>query len=147
RGKRDVGVKNGQVAAVAPSIPADRALQRIDARGKLVTPGLVDLHAHYCPHISGIGLPADELVGITATTTAVSAGDSGWHSFGGFRHWVAAQSRTRLFAFVHISSIGLTGNLGAAPGEMLNMEYANVEGCAKTLAENPEIALGVKVRI
>jgi dihydroorotase len=147
RGKRDIGIKNGQIAAVMPDIPADRAVQRIEATGKLVTPGLVDLHTHYCPHISGIGLPADELVGITATTTAVSAGDSSWHTFGGFRHWVAAQSRTRLFAFVHISSIGLTGNAGAAPGEMLNMEYANVDGCAKTVAENPDLVLGVKVRI
>ena len=41
----------------------------------------------------------------------------------------------------------MTGNLGAGPGEMLNLEYADVERCAKTLAENPDIALGVKVRI
>jgi imidazolonepropionase-like amidohydrolase len=76
RGKRDIGIKNGQIAAVAENIPAERGLQRIDASGKLVTPGLVDLHTHYCPHISGVGLPADELVGITATTTAVSCGDA-----------------------------------------------------------------------
>lgn len=147
RGKRDVGIKNGQIAAVAPGIPADRALKLIDASGKLVTPGLIDLHTHFCPNISGIGLPADELVGITATTTAVSAGDSGWSTFGAFRRWVAAQSRTRLFAFVHISGIGLTGNLGAGPGEMLNLDYADVDGCAKAIAENPDVALGVKVRI
>lgn len=147
RARRDIGIKNGQIAAVAPSIPNDRSLQRIDAAGKLVTPGLVDLHTHYCPHISGIGLPADELVGITATTTAVSCGDASWHTFGGFRRWVAAESRTRLFAFVHISAIGLTGNLGPGPGEMVNLDYANVDGCAKTVAENPDMALGVKVRI
>src|SRR5262247_4692157 len=39
RGKRDVGIKNGQIAAVVASIPADRATQRIDAAGKLDTPG------------------------------------------------------------------------------------------------------------
>lgn len=66
---------------VLPSIPPDRAVQRIDAAGKLVTPGLIDLHTHLCPHL-GIGLPADELVPITATTTAVSAGDAGAHTFG-----------------------------------------------------------------
>src|SRR5262247_834534 len=74
RGKRDIGIKYGQIALIAPSIAADRSSQRIDAGGRLLTPGLVDLHAHFCPHI-GIGLPADELVGITGTTTAVSAGD------------------------------------------------------------------------
>jgi dihydroorotase len=144
RAKRDIGIRFGQIAAVAPAIPTDRAVQRIDAAGKLVTPGLIDLHTHLCPHL-GIGLPADELVPITATTTAISAGDAGAHTFGNFRHGVVPQSRTRLFGFVHISSIGLAG--GLAPGEMLNIDYANVEACAKAVAENADLVLGVKVRI
>jgi len=144
RGKRDIGIKNGQIAAVATSIPADRAVQRIDATGKLVTPGLIDLHTHLCPHL-GLGLPADEMVGITCTTTAVSAGDAGANTWGVFHHLALPQSRTRLFAFVHISSIGLAG--GLAPGEMLNIDYADVDRCAKVVSENPDTALGVKVRI
>jgi dihydroorotase len=144
RAKRDIGIRFGQIATVAASIPPDRAAQRIDAAGKLVTPGLVDLHTHLCPHL-GIGLPADELVPITATTTAVSAGDAGAYTFGNFRHGVVPQSRTRLFGFVHISSIGLAG--GLAPGEMLNIDYAKVEACAKVVAENADLALGVKVRM
>jgi Amidohydrolase family len=36
------------------------ALRVIDARGKIVTPGLIDLHAHVYPYGSAIGLPADE---------------------------------------------------------------------------------------
>jgi dihydroorotase len=144
RGKRDVGIRFGQIAAIAPSIPADRSVQRIDAAGKLVTPGLIDLHTHFCPYI-GIGLPADELVPITCTTTAVSAGDAGWQTWGAFRLLALPHSRTRLYAFVHIASIGLAG--GLAPPEMLNIDYANVEGCAKVVAENPDTVLGVKVRI
>ena len=144
RGKRDIGIRYGQIAAIAPSIPADRGVQRIDVGGRLVTPGLVDLHTHFCPHL-GLGLPPDELVGITCTTTAVSAGDAGWHTWGVFRHLALASARTRLFSFVHISSIGLAG--GLAPGEMLNIEYANVDGCAKVVSENPDAVLGVKVRI
>src|SRR5215510_16540287 len=140
RGKRDLGIKHGQIAAVETSIPAARSGQRIDAAGKLVTPGLVDLHTHLVPHL-GLGLPADELVGITATTTAVSAGDAGWHTFGAVRHLAIPQARTRIFAFVHIASIGLAG--GLAPGELLNIDYANVDGCAKAVAENPDLALGV----
>jgi dihydroorotase len=144
RGKRDIGIRYGQIAAVLPSIPADRAAQRIDAAGKLVTPGLIDLHTHFCPHL-GIGLPPDELVPITCTTTAVSAGDAGWQTWGAFRHLAYPHSRTRLFSFIHIASIGLAG--APVPGEMLNIDYANVEGCAKVCAENPDTVLGVKVRI
>ncbi len=146
RGRRDIGIKNGQIAAVSTAaIPTERTFQRFDAAGKLVTPGLIDLHTHYGPLISGIGLPSDELVPITATTTGVSAGDAGANTYGALKHWVIGQARTRLYAFVHISSIGLAG--GLAPGEMLNIDYADVERCAKTLAENPDTALGVKVRI
>lgn len=145
RGRRDIGIKHGQIAGIAGSIPADRSVQRFDATGKLVTPGLIDLHTHYGPLISGIGLPSDELVPITATTTGVSAGDAGANTYGALKHWVIGRSRTRLFAFVHISSIGLAG--GLAPGEMLNIDYAKVDACTKTLAENPDTALGVKVRI
>src|SRR5262249_32800761 len=100
RGKRDIGIKSGQIALIAPSIAVERSSERIDAGGRLLTPGLVDLHAHFCPHV-GIGLPADELVGITGTTTAVSAGDTGAMNLGVFTHWARPQTRTRLFAFVH----------------------------------------------
>src|SRR5437867_1912373 len=146
RGKRDIGIKNGQIAALSSTpLAADRSAQRYDAAGKLTTPGLVDLHTHYGPLIGAIGLPADELVPITATTTGVSAGDAGANNFGALKHWVIGQARTRLFAFVHISSIGLSG--GLAPGEMLNIDYANVDACARALAENPDVVLAVKVRI
>ena len=144
RGKRDIGIKNGQVAAVAATIAPERGVQRIDAGGRLLTPGLVDLHTHFCPHI-GIGLPADELVGITGTTTAVSAGDTGALTLGAFTHWARPQTRTRLFAFVHISTIGLAG--AGQLGEMVNIEYADVDLCAKAMAENPDVVLGVKVRM
>src|SRR5256712_3086866 len=76
RGKRDIGIKNGQIAALSSTpLAADRSAQRYDAAGKLTTPGLVDLHTHYGPLIGPIGLPAHELVPITATPTALSAGE------------------------------------------------------------------------
>ena len=143
RGVRDVGIRLGQVAAVEPSIAPERAKQTIDAKGKLVTPGLVDLHAHVYPYGSAIGIPPDELVPYSATTTYVSAGDAGANNFAGFKRLVAAQSRSRLFAFVHISSIGLAG---FPVGELLNIDYANVDAAARTIAENPDIVLGAKVR-
>ncbi|HZO09776.1 MAG TPA: amidohydrolase family protein, partial [Myxococcota bacterium] len=41
----DVAVDAGRVAAVGRGLPAGR--EEIDARGKLVTPGFVDVHTHY----------------------------------------------------------------------------------------------------
>lgn len=143
RGKRDIGIKNGLIAAIEPEISNDLAKQTLAVPGKLVLPGLIDLHAHIFPQGSGLGLPADELVPYTATTTYVSAGDAGANNFSAFRHFIINQARSRIYAFVHISSIGLTG---FPVGEMLNIDYANVDAAAKTVAENKDVVIGVKVR-
>jgi dihydroorotase len=143
RGKRDIAIHNGRIAAVEADIAADQATQVLSASGHLVLPGLVDLHAHVFPLASGLGLPADELVPQSATTTYVSAGDAGANNFGGFRHWVIGQARSRIFAFVHIANIGLAGY---PVGEMFNIDFAIVEQAAKTVAENADVVLGVKVR-
>jgi dihydroorotase len=74
RARRDIGIRWGMIEAVEPDIPADRALRVLDVAGKLVTPGLVDLHSHVYPYGSAIGIPADELLGFQGTTTMVSAG-------------------------------------------------------------------------
>jgi dihydroorotase len=144
RALRDVAIHNAMVAAVALDIPRDRARQVINASGKLVCPGLVDLTAHVYPEVAPIGMPADELVPRSCTTTYVSAGDAGANTFSLFRHAVAARVRTRLFAFVNISAIGLAG---FPVGELLNIDYAQVERCARTVIENRDTVLGVMVRM
>ena len=105
-------------------------------------PGLIDLHSHV--YTTGIGIPPDELVPYQGTTTAVSAGDAGASAFALVRRAMAAQSRTRLYAFVHIANIGLS----AFPvGELFNIDFAQTDAAAKTLADNADIAIGIKVRM
>jgi dihydroorotase len=144
RAVRDVGIRSGVIESIEGTIPAERALRTINAAGKLVVPGLVDLHAHTFPYGSAIGIPADELVPFQGTTTAVSAGDAGANSFASLRRFIMASTRTRLYAFVHIANIGLTGFPVA---ELYNIDFARTEDAARTLAENPEVVLGIKVRM
>jgi dihydroorotase len=144
RGRRDIGIRYGSIEAVEADIPAARALRVLDAGGKLVTPGLVDLHCHVYPYGSAIGIPADELVPHQCSTTCVSAGDAGANNFAAFRRYVVAQTRTRLYAFVHIA------NMGLAPfpvAELYNIDFAQVDVAAKAVAENADMVLGVKVRM
>jgi dihydroorotase len=143
RTKIDIGIKNAVVAALAPNIAADQSAQTIEAKGKLVTAGLVDLHAHVYPQGSAIGLPADELAPYMAATTYISAGDAGSNNFSAFKHYILAQSRCRIYGFLHISAIGLAG---FPVGECLNIDYCNVDLASKTLAENRDVLLGMKVR-
>ena len=144
RGRRDIGIRFGVIEAVEADIPATRAQKVLDAAGKLVTPGLVDLHTHVYPYGSAIGIPADELVPHQGTTTCVSAGDAGANNFAAFRRFVAAQTRTRLYAFVHIANIGLAGFPVA---ELFNIDFAQPDSAAKAIAENADIVLGAKVRM
>jgi len=144
RGRYDVGIRWGRIVRVEPAIPPEAARQVIEANGHLVTPGLIDLHTHVYPLGSALGLPADELAPYTATTTYVSAGDAGANNFGAFKHYMMAASRSRMFAFIHISRMGLAG---FPVGETLNIDYADVDAAAKCVAENSDVVLGVKVRI
>jgi dihydroorotase len=142
RAKRDVGMRYGVIEALEADIPVARANRVLNVSGKLVVPGLIDLHSHV--YTTGIGIPADELVPFQGTTTAVSAGDAGASTFAVYRRYMAAQSRTRLYAFVHIANIGLS----AFPvGELFNIDFAQTEAAAKALAENADIAIGIKVRM
>jgi len=144
RGRRDIGIRYGLIEALAEDIPAERAGKVLNAGGKLVTPGLIDLHSHVFPYGSGIGIPADELFTFQGTTTMVSAGDAGANNFAAFRRYIVGQTRTRLFAFVHIANMGLAG---FPVPELYNIDFAQVDATAKTVAENPDIVVGVKVRM
>ena len=74
----------------------------------------------------------------------VSAGDAGANNFAVFRRHIAAQTRTRMYAFVHIANIGLAG---FPVPELFNIGYANAEVAAKAVAENADMVLGIKVRM
>src|SRR5882762_1389117 len=144
RGKRDIGIRWGVIEAIENEIPAARASKTIDASGKLVTPGLIDLHSHVYPYGSAIGSPADELAQFQCTTTMVSAGDAGVNNLAALRRHIVAQSRTRIYGFVHIANNGLS----AFPvAELYNIDNAQMEACAMALAENPDFLIGVKVRM
>ncbi|OUL21125.1 N-acyl-D-aspartate/D-glutamate deacylase [Nostoc sp. RF31YmG] len=44
--RRDVGIQDGQIVEIAPSLPV-AAREVVDASGLWVTPGFIDIHTHY----------------------------------------------------------------------------------------------------
>ena len=78
------------------------------------------------------------------TTTCVSAGDAGANNFAAFRRYIAAQTRIRLYAFVHIANIGLAGFPVA---ELYNIDFAQTDVAARAIAENNDMVLGAKLRM
>ena len=140
----DIGTKQGRITALESDLPTDDAWLVLDAADHFVTPGLIDLHTHIYWGGTDLGVLPDQACLPTGVTTAVDAGSAGWANFTGFRHFVMGQSRTRAFAFVNISSIGITD---MRVGENLNLAYCGVEDAVKAIEANRDVAVGVKVRV
>jgi dihydroorotase len=144
RGVMDVGIAGGKIVAVAPSLPESEARRTIDVKGGLVTPGLVDIHAHVFVNAHDMGGHTDHFCRASGVTTLCDAGSTGSANFAGLRHVLDHEVRTRVRAFVNLSAIGITGV--SRGGELSHFPYADPEGCARTISENPDLAIGVKLR-
>jgi len=143
RGVRDVAIRDGKIAALAERLPGDSAAQEIDARGLYVVPGLIDLHVHVYRDHMPLGLDADSLCPAGGVTTMLDAGSAGSANFAGFRRDVVERADTRVLALVNLSRIGL---IAASLGELMDPRYADPEGVVRTIRENPDVAIGVKIR-
>jgi dihydroorotase len=144
RGIMDVGIAGGKIVAVAPSLPVNEALRTISVKDRLVTPGLVDIHAHVFVNAHDMGGCTDQLCRASGVTTLCDAGSAGSSNFAGLRRVLDREVRTRVRAFVNLSAIGITGT--SRGGELSHFPYADPEGCARTIMENPDLAIGVKLR-
>ena len=83
-GINDVAIEDGKIARIAPDIDAPESSQVVEVKGKVVTPGLIDLHTHVFAGVNSTGVEPN-IGGVRAgVTTMVDAGSSGCDTFGGF---------------------------------------------------------------
>src|SRR5687767_3268112 len=76
-GVLDIAVEHGSIARIAPGIAAEAAVRVVDVTGRIVTPGLIDCHAHVFEGVSRTGVNPD-LAGVhSGVTTLVDAGSAG----------------------------------------------------------------------
>jgi dihydroorotase len=145
---RDVAITGRRVAAVAENISTSRARSVLDARGKIVTPGLIDIHVHVYDGVAPLGIPADPNCVAKGVTTAVDAGSAGAHTFPGLRKYVINVAETRIYALLNISVVGQSTLSTDNPhGELLDLRYANPKLAIRTIEQNRDVILGVKVRL
>jgi len=141
-GPMDVAVGGGKIAAVMPDIPLREAGNVIDATGKMVTPGLIDLHTHVYDGFLNNGANPD-VVGVSqGVTTVVDGGSAGHAIFAGFAYYIIPAARTTVYCFLHIGSFGL-----AVIPELWYPEEINTDATEAVIVEYPDLIRGVKVRI
>jgi dihydroorotase len=142
----DVAIAGNKIAAVAPDISASQAKKVIDAHGLYVTPGLVDIHTHLF-FTTGAGgawagdesIQPDAFSFRTGVTTMADAGSAGWRGFETFRHFVIDRAKTRVFAFINISGLGMLTD--AAEQETSEFQPQEVARLAK---KHRDVVVGVK---
>jgi dihydroorotase len=132
---RDVGIAGGRIAAVGASLSGDAAAV-VDARGKLVVPGLLDIHTHAARDKEG-------------PLMALADGVTGWIDAG-------SQGADRIADPIAIArsspqpgrvliNIGRAGIL--PDGDTMDLARADVAAAKDAIARNREYIVGVKARL
>jgi dihydroorotase len=132
----DIAISGGRIAAVAPNIAADAA-ETIDARGKIVAPGLIDIHTH--AGRSADGPPMCLQDGVTGWVDAGSGGADNMDA-------VAAVARAAPQIGRCLINIARTGVI-APGGELHDINAANVALAQAAIARNRDVVIGVKARL
>jgi len=145
---RDVAIAAGKIARVGEGLPRSEARQILDAAGRIVTPGLVDVHVHVYDGVAPLGIPADPNHIAKGVTTVLDAGSAGANTFPSFRRSVINVVDTRVFALLNISVIGQASMTpDTQHGELLSLGYANPKAALRTIEEHRDVILGVKIRL
>jgi dihydroorotase len=143
---RDVGIRDGHIAAVQENVPSSLATRTVDAAGLYVTPGLVDIHVHV---YAGTGVPhvyygdnsvyPDDHSFKACTTTMVDAGSSGAHDFPDFKQRIIDRAKTRVLAFLNIASNGMDS--GPVENDLGSMD---ADLAAATVKQYRDVIVGIK---
>jgi dihydroorotase len=147
KGRFDIAVSNGKIAQIAPRLDPRQADRVVDVSGKVVAPGLIDLHAHVYAGVRTVGVNENclmpDLAGVqSGVTTLLDPGSGGCYNFSGFTRFLVPTARTRLFALVNIARHGLFGM-----PEITQRDDIDLDGTIKCVEQNKPTVLGVKLRM
>ena len=132
---RDVAIAAGKIAAVEPNITGETAAT-IDARGKIVTPGLIDIHTHAARSKEGPPLALQD--GVTGWVDAGSAGADNIDEMAAVARGAPQIGRL----LVNIARTGV-----APGGELMDLTRADVGLARGAIARHRDVVVGVKARL
>jgi len=139
----DVAIKDGRIAAVETCIAPDLATEVINAEGKLITPGLIDTHAHVFEHVTGrFGLNPDSCGVRAGVSTLVDQGGPSLMTLPAFRHYVAEPAATRVLCFLSTYLVG--GLEGHHYTQLYSPEDVDVKRTIEVGLANLDLVKGIK---
>jgi dihydroorotase len=134
-GIRDVAIAAGKIAAVEANITAD-STETIDARGKIVAPGLVDIHVHAARFKDGPPL-------------ALLDGVTGWVDAGSYGADAIDEGAAIAKGGPNLGRLLINiARTGVAPGgELMDLSRADVSLARGAIARHRDVIIGVKARL
>ncbi len=143
----DVAFADKKVAKIGEGL-AEAADDVRDVSGKIVAPGLIDLHTHVYWGGTSLGIDAEHFARISGVTTSVDTGSAGPGNFHGFRQHVIEPSAVRVLAYLNISFAGIYAfSTRVMVGESEDYRLMAPREVAAVIEANRDVIVGVKVRI
>jgi len=147
-GIADVVFGEGRLKAVGRDAPHGRDAEVRDAKGLIVTPGLIDLHTHVYWGGTSVGVDATMLARRSGTTTFVDAGTAGPGNFLGFRRHVIEPAPVRILPYLNVSFAGIFAfSASVMVGECADIRLLDLRECRKVAEEHRDLVVGIKVRV
>ncbi len=135
----DVAIRSGRIAALGQNIPASSAIESIDAGGKLVVPGLIDIHLH----ARDAELPPSAIMAL-GVTSMVDAGSRGADNVDQLIE-VARTAPNRMRVLLNIGGLG--NNPNGRPEFVDNIDQADVAKARAAVAKHRDWIVGIKARL
>ena len=131
----DVGIAGGRIAAVEANLAAADAASTIDATGKLVVPGLIDIHTH---------VRSKEMPSICLSNGVTSLLDAGSQGVDRIDEVIAAAkgAPNRVRILLNIARTGILPD-----GELMDISRVDVAAAQKVDRRHRDLIVGVKARL
>ena len=138
----DVGIADGKIAAISEKILPESGGEVVDAKGLIVTPGLIDLHTHCYFGGTGLSIEADPIAARSGVTTWVDAGSFGYDQTPGFRRFVIQPAQARIFGYVYLYPF-----LRNPDVDPVKYVRSHMQRTGETAVANRDVILGVKFQV
>ncbi len=142
----DIAFTDGKVSAIGQDLGTAKEVR--DVSGRIVVPGLIDLHTHVYWGGTSLGVDPDTYAKPLGITTLIDAGSAGAGNIAGFRRHVIERAEVRIHPFLHVSFPGIFAfSRYFMVGESADLRLLDPRACLDAAREHEDIVVGIKVRL